>query len=724
MSPTRINLPGIYNPANQPKEELIANFVVRVKEFNTIFDKIKKDKMDKPPQHYIIQGQRGSGKTTLLLRLFHAVSDEPTLQDVLIPVIFDEEQYGVRTLYKFWEEIANYLEETHIDMFDGLYDEMMTHVDAEDHEEWCYKNLIGRLNSLNKKLVLFIDNFGDMLSKFRRKERQRLREVLIQCEDIRIVGASAVVLEFNYDYSHPFFEFFKVLHLEGLNKKEAESLLLQLEDTYKSDVVKRILHDNPGRVEALRRITSGVPRTIILLFEIFLDSEKGDAFHDLELVLDRVTPLYKHRMDELPPQKQEIVDAIALNWDAMPVKEISKKTRIPGKSISAQLNELEKNNIIKKISTSTKNNFYQIKERFFNIWYLMRNGRRREKQKVLWLVRFLESWCSGEDLIQRAFKHLEGLKKGSMMDKYAYYMSEALASTEIPEELKQDLISTTADYLAQRKSPYLDDLSPTDFQLLQKAMDQYSQGNYEKAIKTFLSIKRKTSQIYSFIGIIYHKKIQNYQKAASYLKKTVELDKEDVKAMRHLGYLYSEELGDLKDAEKYFRMAYEKGDMASGAWLITLNHILNMNKTWSLRQAKQMFKSNNHPDEQLIFTFLYANTLLWNDKIDSAIRVSETYFSELEALVKNREEIWNDIITKITLQLLTFLIAKEQNNYTLKLFKKDKLNLKEKFKPIYYALMVLMKDQFPDEHKKMDKELKQTVDEIIERINKMAIDYA
>ncbi|MCP5054050.1 MAG: ATP-binding protein, partial [bacterium] len=191
MLPTKLNLPGIYNPANQPKEELIANFVVRVKEFKKIFEVIKADKMKTPPQHFIIQGQRGSGKTTLLLRIFHAVSDEKKLNGFLIPIIFDEEQYGIRTLFKFWEEIALYLEDSNGELFLGLYDEMRKHVEAEDYEERCYNILEACLNEHGRKLVLLIDNFGDMLAKFKKKERQRLREVLIQCPDIRIVGASA-----------------------------------------------------------------------------------------------------------------------------------------------------------------------------------------------------------------------------------------------------------------------------------------------------------------------------------------------------------------------------------------------------------------------------------------------------------------------------------------------------------------------------------------------------
>ncbi|NIN24297.1 MAG: hypothetical protein GTN82_41575 [Candidatus Aminicenantes bacterium] len=49
--------------------------------------------------------------------------------------------------------------------------------------------------------------------------------------------------------------------------------------------------------------------------------------------------------------------------------------------------------------------------------------------------------------------------------------------------------------------------------------------------------------------------------------------------------------------------------------------------------------------------------------------------------------------------------------------------IREKYKPIYYALMYFMRDQYPDEYKKMGPELKQTVEEIIETVNQWAIDY-
>ena len=83
------NLPLIYNPGSQTKNEIIENFVVRLKEFSELFSAIKKDRMLNPPQHFIVQGQRGYGKTTLLLRLKYEIQNNKDLKKWLIPVMFE-----------------------------------------------------------------------------------------------------------------------------------------------------------------------------------------------------------------------------------------------------------------------------------------------------------------------------------------------------------------------------------------------------------------------------------------------------------------------------------------------------------------------------------------------------------------------------------------------------------------------------------------------------------
>jgi predicted NACHT family NTPase len=123
------NILNIYNPANQTKSELLENFVVRLREFEHLANQIKSDKMKNPSRHYLLLGQRGSGKTTLLLRLYHEISDAPEVNQWLIPVRFDEEQYHIRTVCKLWENVALQLEEEKDEKFFGLYEQMQNHID-------------------------------------------------------------------------------------------------------------------------------------------------------------------------------------------------------------------------------------------------------------------------------------------------------------------------------------------------------------------------------------------------------------------------------------------------------------------------------------------------------------------------------------------------------------------------------------------------------------------
>ena len=52
----------------------------------------------------------------------------------------------------------------------------------------------------------------------------------------------------------------------------------------------------------------------------------------------------------------------------------------------------------KSVETSGTYAGHQLVERFLNIWYLMRHGTRRNKQKMRWLVAFLSNFYSRSDL--------------------------------------------------------------------------------------------------------------------------------------------------------------------------------------------------------------------------------------------------------------------------------------------------------------------------------------
>jgi TPR repeat protein/DNA-binding transcriptional regulator GbsR (MarR family) len=274
-------------------------------------------------------------------------------------------------------------------------------------------------------------------------------------------------------------------------------------------------------------------------------------------------------MDDLPPQQQEIADIIAKNWDAITVKEIAKKSKIPSNAVSAQLKQLEKNRLIIKKGTSTKNNMYQIAERFFNIWYLMRNARNKDKCKVRWLVNFLEIWCDRKELSVRAKGHIKGLKTGKLNDKYAFHLSEAYAQVVGSSKMQHEIIVSTRDYLKSINSEFVDELSESDVELAKDANVYFKNDKPELALKDLLKIERKNKIHLYNIGFIYHSIIKDFKKAEEFYLLAVKKGSTD--AMVNLGYLFKKEFKDYDKAEIYYQMAVEKGDVDALFYLGLLN---------------------------------------------------------------------------------------------------------------------------------------------------------
>ncbi len=554
MSQSKSYLPPIYNPSNQPKEAIAANFVIRTSEFAELMEGIRKDTMEHMPQHYIVQGQRGYGKTTLLLRIKYEILGDNNLNSWLIPVQFDEEEYSVRTLEKFWEKVIEILEHDN-KVFHGLSEQVKNLPDAEYSETVIYNILSEALIGKKKKLILLIDNFGEIMQKFTLKEQQRLREILTTSNLFRIIGASAVALEFTQSYDKPFFDYFKTITLGELNKTGTIKLLEKLSEDDKYETVRTIIKEQPERIEALRLLTGGVPRTIVLLFNIFIDNDNGDSFKDLEKVLDLVTPLYKARLDSLSAIQQAIIDAMALNWDAISTKDIAKAVRMESKAVSSQLNELVKNQVITKVTTSKKNHLYQIGERFFNIYYLMRIGNRNSEKKVRWLVKFFEVWYGPKELESRARAHILALKEKHPHVNHAFYITQALAQTNLPLKLQHDLLQEGKQYLSSCNSSLSCEVIKSHVEMREEITDLIKNKDFIQALAKLKAEKIIDKDAYYFIANVLNTS-GDFKMAEKYYLMAVE--KEHVSAMYNLALLYQLEFKDFQKAEKYYLMAVEK----------------------------------------------------------------------------------------------------------------------------------------------------------------------
>ena len=116
---------------------------------------LKNSQLDQTSQNFLIQGQRGSGKTTLLAKLRYEIEDAKNLSHLLV-IQFSEEQYNIFSLNRLWQAIADILEE--MAGFETIGKEM----DKCEEDDDLYYLLARYLKKNKKKLVLLIDNFGDI----------------------------------------------------------------------------------------------------------------------------------------------------------------------------------------------------------------------------------------------------------------------------------------------------------------------------------------------------------------------------------------------------------------------------------------------------------------------------------------------------------------------------------------------------------------------------------
>jgi DNA-binding transcriptional regulator GbsR (MarR family) len=271
-------------------------------------------------------------------------------------------------------------------------------VDRAGRSAAALQLLIEEAGRLNRRFILLVDNLDIVLDRLDREQEWTFRRVISQEPAIQFIGASSRVMEALYQYDRAFYDFFQVHELKGLDDSETFAMLRRLGGDSGEAEVDKLIQERPGRIRALRLLAGGNPRTLVLLFRVLTEARDGDVQRDIEQLLDLYTPLYKARFEELPAQAQQLVDAMAIHWDPLTAADLTELLRpLSVNQVSAQLKRLEDLGVVEKAPWfGEKKTAFQITERFFNIWYLMRASR-RVRRRLLWLVKFLEAWFDREE---------------------------------------------------------------------------------------------------------------------------------------------------------------------------------------------------------------------------------------------------------------------------------------------------------------------------------------
>lgn len=442
---------SLYNAGRMPPDQVIAAFAARRPVLDRIIADLAAEKPKSRAQHHLIVGQRGMGKTMLLARIAAELRTDPALTARFIPLIFAEEQYAVDRLSKFWLNCLDSLADAREQAGDA---QAVVEIDAtvarltaggassvkEDQPfaDDVYSAFAKAAQTSGQRPVLLVDNLQLVFERLPERQQHSLRELLMRPGAPILVGASPSPPPQTQDYGAAFYDHFKVHYLRPLEESEMRDLLLHLAEAAQRDDVRQSVLQYPARLKVLRHLTGGNPRTTLTLFFLYAEDFAPSVFGDLEGLLDRVTPLYKARFEELTTQQQVITSAIANHWDPVTASKLAQATGLPTGTISPQLDRLEKIGTIERVDLFDESSTgYQIAERFFNIWFLMRSASRRQRREVEFLTRFLESFYEPSDRIRLA-RHMMNEEHFSP-DRYLWSraVADSLSEPETAEDLKR-----------------------------------------------------------------------------------------------------------------------------------------------------------------------------------------------------------------------------------------------------------------------------------------------
>ena len=440
----------LFNPNAQNEADFLKGFVARQDILGFLLHQLRQLPDGQAARHHLIVAPRGFGKTSLLRRTAIGIREEPALAARFVPLRFREEQHNVISLDVFWRNCLHALLEARedegapadeLDHLDTLWERHTPrHQEARSQQDGgpAWHALQLECQRLGRRPVLLIDNLDTLLAGLGETHQWELRKCLQQDDGPVMLAAASRYPESIHQHQAPFFDFFRIQPLDRLDNAEVMACLKHIAQQRGASgaPVMQLLRREPGRIAALNTLAGGNPRTLSVLYRVLESHMSADVLSQLSAMLDTFTGWYQARTEELALQTRAVFDALALNWSPMTAARLSELTGLDTAAVSSHLSRLEKSGHIEPVSLSSTRKGrkgYQVAERFYNIWYLMRNGPRRARQSIRFLTSFMQTCYSPAERRRLAQKTLS---EGKTEPEYAL----ALASMLRPGPLRQRLI--------------------------------------------------------------------------------------------------------------------------------------------------------------------------------------------------------------------------------------------------------------------------------------------
>ncbi len=385
---------GLYRSGVTSQERLRHTSVARQHLLDNTIEALRGSVDRKSKSHRLFIGPRGIGKTHLLSCIEDAVQSDEALGARVVVVRFPEESNRTLSFADFLIGMCGILKEVLED--EPLWEELFAAVQTEEDNARVADTVVPAFREDNRRrgrtMLVMLENLGEVLGRQirDRNEVAALRKFFMADNGCLLMATAPLHFDGITDIEQPFYDFFDIQIVEALSFEETvEVIRLNLEWEGRTAVLGSLEETRP-RLRALYGMTGGNPRLTMMLYELIAHESVTGVQNQFHLLLDRISPFYQGRLNDLPPGQRALLECLASMRDQEKTPAaIAARMRMSQQETSSLLKRLSDARYIRAAQhpRDGRSRLYTIREGFFDIWLAM-NLSRGARKRMPFLLEF------------------------------------------------------------------------------------------------------------------------------------------------------------------------------------------------------------------------------------------------------------------------------------------------------------------------------------------------
>ena len=415
--------------------------------------------------HFLFIGPRGIGKTHLLSLIEDEIAAASDLAAHYVVARFPEESHRTLSFADFLLGLCEILGNTLPD--ESLWQDLHRRLCTEGDDATIIDTLVPAIRRQNRErrrtVLVMLENLGEVFTRQIKKKTDiaALRKFFMDDNGCLLLATAPLHFDAITNVAEPFYDFFDVQILEDLSEAETLDLIRRNMEWEQRDDLLQDFDSLRPKLLALYRMTGGNPRLTVMLYELIAHDSVTQIRQQFQILLDRITPFYQSRLNDLPPQERAVLETMAVMRDQEKTPAaITARMRLSQPQTSSLLKRLTEARYLRATPhpQDKRSRLYTIREGFFDIWLAM-NLSRGARERLPFLLDFFTLYYPSIEEREKKRAELRDRWGDGNAEQSLDYLSE-VGPAEEKAAAKLDLVRLHAGHgTADRAVQYLHEAS-------------------------------------------------------------------------------------------------------------------------------------------------------------------------------------------------------------------------------------------------------------------------